>query len=499
MATNGLLLEVRSQWGGTELSVDHAAAVTTLFVESAGTLSEGSDVWVQGSGPYTVVGVDQDAGSVTLQDGLDAAYEEGSPIVPDSGGQPEKVWVAEVMLPDARQPIEVPLTIHDLAVMPEGAYDPPWSILLTDDLASVEDVNHPPVIDPSLLNDFQPSMQFTDDGRWPDRKGWAIDPNTGMRFTLRTGGRDAATGTYALWLERWTPAGELDLDAYIEDEDVVPVYVKKPLKGDVAWVNGVLVIMFYGSPIVQMRSPYTLEIYPATEDWYWFFGSGIKSAAIASDNSGGSTSPGFPFSAAQARNDLGKIRRGTHTPGALLLTESDQIVGDLEFRRNLAHFGFREDIEPGAWQAASVHAGARVYVFDDAGDPIPEEHWSTGATAGLVGIGIDGNNEFYSMDRAGVEWRGAATNDSEASDGGSRIEDLRQSLTVTAISGVATVEHDRGIEPTGVVASSVSNARRATWAIPPTTDDVIAFDIRNNSDNSTYDGDTIISFIAWWD
>jgi hypothetical protein len=103
-------------------------------------ISEGSEVWVEDSGPYTVAAVALDASEVALTAPLTVAGGAGGPVVPGTGAGPAKVWVAEVVLPDAVRPIEVPLTVHDLSVMPEGVYDPPVTVTLTDDLASIEDL-----------------------------------------------------------------------------------------------------------------------------------------------------------------------------------------------------------------------------------------------------------------------------------------------------------------------------------------------------------------------
>jgi hypothetical protein len=72
--------------------------------------------------------------------------------------------VAEVILPDAERPIEVPLTVHDLAVIPEGTYNPPVAIVLSDDLDAVENLpGSLPRVDGSyLLPDSIPVPETTD-------------------------------------------------------------------------------------------------------------------------------------------------------------------------------------------------------------------------------------------------------------------------------------------------------------------------------------------------
>src|SRR5262245_18824201 len=140
MATNGLLIAVRWEWDGTELTADAAAGVTVLNVLDSYALSIDETCWVGGTGPYTVTDQDEVADTITITPALSAAMETATEVAPDVGGQPAQVWVAEVDLPDALEPIEVPLTVHDLAVMPEGEYDPPVAIIISDDLQSVIDL-----------------------------------------------------------------------------------------------------------------------------------------------------------------------------------------------------------------------------------------------------------------------------------------------------------------------------------------------------------------------
>lgn len=144
MAINGLLTDVRWQWAGTETNAALLVGDATVTVINPFAVSVDTEVWIAGSGPYEVTDVDIDTGVVTFDpvfapgDGLDV--EEGESVVPDVGGRPSQVWVAEVILDDSDTPVEVPLTIHDLSVMPEGQYDPPRTVLLQDDLQGVVDL-----------------------------------------------------------------------------------------------------------------------------------------------------------------------------------------------------------------------------------------------------------------------------------------------------------------------------------------------------------------------
>lgn len=143
MAETGLLLEVRWEWDGTELAADAVQGADTISLLDPFALTVGDTIWLgqePGENPYEIVTIDMTTGNATITPVLLVAFDEGTAVVPDVGGQPGKVWVAEVLLPDADEPIEVPLTVHDLSVMPEQVYDPPIAITISDDLRSVIDL-----------------------------------------------------------------------------------------------------------------------------------------------------------------------------------------------------------------------------------------------------------------------------------------------------------------------------------------------------------------------
>jgi len=140
MGINGLLTDVRWEWTGTELTADLLAGATVLPVLDPESITEEEFVWIAGTGPYEIIGVDVDAATFTITPGLSIDVDSGTEVANDIGGQPGRAWVCEVILADAERPVEVPLTIHDLAVMPEGTYDPPATIILSDDLEKVENL-----------------------------------------------------------------------------------------------------------------------------------------------------------------------------------------------------------------------------------------------------------------------------------------------------------------------------------------------------------------------
>jgi hypothetical protein len=137
VAETGLLISVRWEWNGTELAVDAPIGATSLTVLDAEALSNAEVFYVGDSGPYAADAVSGNVVGITPA--LTVACEEGEPVAPDAGGEPSRVWLAEVLMPDAEKPIEVMLTATDLLSMPEGEYDPRRPILLSDDLASVVD------------------------------------------------------------------------------------------------------------------------------------------------------------------------------------------------------------------------------------------------------------------------------------------------------------------------------------------------------------------------
>lgn len=153
MSESGLLVEVKWEWDGTEVLVDTTSGNDEIVVENITALTEEGLIWIAEEGPYTITNLDEDTATITVSPSLTSDVEEGDPIVPDVGGTPAKVWVAIVILPDSDEPVEVPLTVFNLAVMPEGTYDPPRNIILADDLASVIDL---PGTDPQVSGEYIP-------------------------------------------------------------------------------------------------------------------------------------------------------------------------------------------------------------------------------------------------------------------------------------------------------------------------------------------------------
>jgi phosphohistidine swiveling domain-containing protein len=153
MGINGLLIDVRWEWTGTEVTADLLIGATVLPVLDPEAITVGENVWIAETGPYEILERDEDAATFTVTPGLIVDIDSGTEVATDIGGQPGRAWVAEVVLPDAERPIEVPLTIHDLAVMPEGTYDPPVGIVLSNDMEKVENL---PGSLPSIPGEYIP-------------------------------------------------------------------------------------------------------------------------------------------------------------------------------------------------------------------------------------------------------------------------------------------------------------------------------------------------------
>jgi hypothetical protein len=203
MAESGLLTAVRWEWDGTELTSDAAVNATQVIVKDQFTLFPDRVIYIGGTGPYTITGIVDT--TVTLSPPLLVAMEDGEPVVPDSGGGPGKVWIAEVLLLDAEEPIEVMLVTKDLTVLPEGEYDPPKAILLSDDLERVLDTpGSTPILDeplPSLMNSsmedpyVDPIVGTVD---WNSFAGWRRGDATAAGGTLQQHIDTPISGTRSL-------------------------------------------------------------------------------------------------------------------------------------------------------------------------------------------------------------------------------------------------------------------------------------------------------------
>jgi hypothetical protein len=191
MAESGLLTEVKWEWDGTEATAASLTGTDTVSVLDPGTLTDNDIVWIDDA-QYDVTSV---TGSVVeFSPVLAEDVDEGDPIIPDAGGQPGKIWLAVVIVPDTDRPIEVIMTGYDLLALPEGEYDPPQPIVLADDLASIIDPT--PGFYPSVSIESIPVDDLPDPEAPVDPP--AVSPpitTTGMvdAIVLTSGNTDAAS------------------------------------------------------------------------------------------------------------------------------------------------------------------------------------------------------------------------------------------------------------------------------------------------------------------
>ena len=153
MPEAGLLTEVRWEWDGTEVTADAALGASTFTVLDPEAIAVGDSIWFGETGPHKVTALDEETGLVTVSPALTEALEESDPVVPDVGGQPARVWIAEVVLADSETPVEVMLSTSEVLILPEGMYDPPAAIILSDDLDRVVDLpGQYPMVDATVID-----------------------------------------------------------------------------------------------------------------------------------------------------------------------------------------------------------------------------------------------------------------------------------------------------------------------------------------------------------
>lgn len=150
---NGLLLDVVWVYTGSEAAADTPVGADTIVLEDSSEYSVDDWVWPLGSGPYVITEVDSTTDTITLNEPLTIALEEDDPVVLDVGGQPGREWYAIVWLSDSVEPIHVPMTLHDVSVIPEGTREPPEAILVSSDYQRIVDL---PGQLPKITGDYIP-------------------------------------------------------------------------------------------------------------------------------------------------------------------------------------------------------------------------------------------------------------------------------------------------------------------------------------------------------
>lgn len=126
---------------GSELTADAASGATVLHVEDttdfddeAGSLSLNDQTY-----DYSAGAVDEDAGTVTLDSGITAAATIGDGVYTLSGGQQQRDVILSVSCGDG-DAVEVTVDFGQRDLWPEGDYDDPVQVILSDDLERIEDV-----------------------------------------------------------------------------------------------------------------------------------------------------------------------------------------------------------------------------------------------------------------------------------------------------------------------------------------------------------------------
>jgi len=143
MAVHGLMTGTSWTWGGTETTADASAGATSLVVLDSDCLTVGDPLWLaadEGTTTYEVTGIDYDTETVTFTPGLAEDLDIGSPVIPDAGGRPLKVYVAEVVIEDSEEPIDVPLSWLQATSLPLGDFATPVPVVMPNDLSRIRNL-----------------------------------------------------------------------------------------------------------------------------------------------------------------------------------------------------------------------------------------------------------------------------------------------------------------------------------------------------------------------
>lgn len=143
MSDYGRLQEVVTIARSTDLTIDATISDTEIVVDSAGDFDEdGGTLQLNGAQlDYTAIewGVgEEDPDTITLAEPLAAAAEVDDNVQPVDGGLPVEDWYAIVDMGPGDS-VYVPLTFAQRAQWPEGTYDPPVRVIVSDDLQNLED------------------------------------------------------------------------------------------------------------------------------------------------------------------------------------------------------------------------------------------------------------------------------------------------------------------------------------------------------------------------
>lgn len=194
---------------GSELVADVAAGSLVLPVDNADQFDDddnGGSVLLNGTVyTYSAGAIDEDAATITLDTVTDAAATTGDAVTAVSGGQPMIDLVLHVSLGDGDD-VEVVVPFNDRDLWPEGEYDEPVRVVLSNDQERIEDVpGRMPARDQSYSYaprcwSYLPSdIAIPNDNPWTNITTW-FSPFVDQMEYDAVNGRFVAlvTGTYAV-------------------------------------------------------------------------------------------------------------------------------------------------------------------------------------------------------------------------------------------------------------------------------------------------------------
>jgi len=169
---DGMLTDVTVLPRGSSAIAAQSVGDTTVTVEDVtnfATTVDPTDPGAENVGRLDICGVQYDytavdpaTGIITLATPLTVAVADSDPVVTVAGGEVLQDWTA-VVDPGEGDNLEIPMGYAFRALIPEGHYDPPVPVVVSDDLTELLDApGRQPVlpaaaIDPTTLPDRQPT------------------------------------------------------------------------------------------------------------------------------------------------------------------------------------------------------------------------------------------------------------------------------------------------------------------------------------------------------
>ncbi|MGH3631939.1 MAG: hypothetical protein ACRDRL_31425, partial [Sciscionella sp.] len=226
MPTTAKLLEVAVIDEGSATSAALASGATSVPVDDPTPYNEAGGVVSIDGAQYAYTGcasASDGSGTLTLAEGVSAAVDQGQPVSVVAAGQVAQDWTATVSLDGGGDTSTVAVPYALRAQLPVGAYDPPVTVDLTDDLSAVADVpGRAPTIDGSYIDPAtvpppapptdppasSPSLTATGDASGITLVAEGIDPTTWLDFYV-----DGVVTTEAQGLHTRATVVRLTLDS----------------------------------------------------------------------------------------------------------------------------------------------------------------------------------------------------------------------------------------------------------------------------------------------